>query len=152
MEGYDVVLWPECKPNWPCKRWPYFKELASYFDDIVIIGTEPDNNFPNATDYRGRLTLLQTGGIIKNARIFIGNEGGMVHYAAALGIKTYVIMGATDPVKCLPPGNTIDISLHLKCQPCQFRTMMVTETTAIGCHEKSCLNDLTAKKVMEYIK
>ena len=24
IERHDVVIWPECKPNRPCKRWPYF--------------------------------------------------------------------------------------------------------------------------------
>lgn len=151
LDAHQTVIWPECKPNWPCKRWPYFPELTAQFEDPGVIGLEPDANFKNATDYRGKLSLLQTGGILKNADIFIGNEGGMAHYAAALGIKTYIIMGCTDPVKNLPPNNAIPISLELPCQPCQFKNMMVTTTTAIGCHEKKCLNDLTVEKVLNDI-
>jgi hypothetical protein len=151
IDRHQIVLWPECKPNWPCKRWPYFQELASNFDDVAIIGTEQTEKFENVTDYRGKLSLLETGGILKNTNIFIGNEGGMAHYAAALGTKTYIIMGATDPVKCLPPNNVTSISLDLDCQPCQFRNMMVTETTAIGCLERPCLNNLTVEKVLKCI-
>jgi len=152
IDRHEVVMWPECKPNWPCKRWPYFQELASHFNDVAIIGLEQTENFKNATDYRGKLSLLETGGILKNTDIFIGNEGGMAHYAAALGIKTYVIMGATDPIKCLPPNNVIPISLNIDCQPCQFKNMMVTETTAIGCADKKCLHNLTVEKVLECLK
>jgi len=149
LDTHKVVLWPECKPNWPCKRWPYFNQLN--FDDMAIIGLERDQTFKNAVDYRGRLSLLQTGGILKNADIFIGNEGGMAHYAAALGVKTYIILGCTDPAKNFPPDNAIPITLNLDCQPCQFKNMMVTETTAIGCLDKKCLYNLTAERVLNDI-
>jgi len=151
--SHKVVLWPECKSNWLCKRWPYFKELAALLNDVAIIGLDNSYKFnTGVADYRNKLSLLQTGGVLKNADIFIGNEGGMAHYAAALGVKTYVIMGCTDPVKCLPPNNVIAISKNLDCQPCHFNNMKIDGTTMTGCDDMKCLNRLTPEIILEFIK
>lgn len=152
IRKHKYVLWPECKPNWLCKRWPYFDDLALKLSRVAVVGLDKDNNFPRATDYRGGLSLIQTGSVLKNADIFIGNEGGMAHYAAALGTKTYVISGCSDPVKNFAPNNMIEISLNLDCQPCQFKNMIVENKTAIGCHDRRCLNNLTVKNVLERIE
>ena len=116
-----------------------------------MVGKNRDIKFNNVDDYRTVLSLSVTGGLIKNADIFIGDEGGISHYAAALGIKTYIIMGCTDPVKNLPPNNAIPISLNLDCQPCQFRNLLEekTDKTIImhGCKDRKCLNELTADYV-----
>lgn len=154
---YKVVIWPECKANWPCKMWPYFSELikllTAKFGKIAIVGTNRESMLYDVDDYRTVLPLAVTGGLIKNADIFIGNEGGISHYAAALGVKTYIIMGCTDPIKNLPPNNAIPISLDLDCQPCQFRNLLEekTDKTIImhGCEHRNCLNKLTAKKVYD---
>lgn len=150
-EKHQVVIWPECKKNWICKQWPYFEQLAREFGDAAIIGTGTEGDYRWSTDYRGKLSLLETGGIIKNAGFFIGNEGGMAHYAAALGVRTYVIMGASDPVKNLPPFNAIPISLNLPCQPCQYTTMKMKGIQMLGCDSRRCLNDLTVDEVLAMI-
>lgn len=151
MPKHKYVVWPECKPNWLCKRWPYFYDLIGKLDDVALVGLETDYKFKNVTDYRGKLSLMETGGVLKNADVFIGNEGGMGHYAAALGTKTYVILGCSDPVKSLAPYNMIGISLNLECQPCQFKTMLIEKKMAIGCHNRKCLNDLLPEKILREI-
>lgn len=134
ISDFDVVIAPETKKNWPCKTWPYYDELFKMFDNAVVIK-------------EGRLKLMQVGGLIKNAKIFIGNEGGLAHYAAALGVKTYIIMGCSDPVKNLPPNNAIPISLNLDCQPCQFRGLKQEGNIMLGCDHRDCLTKLTAEYV-----
>lgn len=131
---HEVVIAPGNKTNWKCKMWGYHDELAKMFGDAYIIK-------------EGKYKLIQVGGIIKNAKIFIGNEGGLAHYAAALGVKTYIIMGCSDPVKNLPPNNAIPISLNLKCQPCQFNGMKTKDNIMLGCEHRNCLTKLTAEYV-----
>jgi hypothetical protein len=146
------VIWPECKPNWLCKQWPYYPELASQLDDVTVVGLDRTIKFGSSVkDYRGKLSLLQTGSILKNAEIFIGNEGGMAHYAAALGTKTYAILGCGDPVKSLAPNNMHGISLNLSCQPCHLKNMVVNGIMMIGCEHRKCLNNLSVKKVLEIV-
>ena len=153
---HKVVIWPECQSNWICKRWLGWPTLTPLLDDVAVVGTreitDPKKRFPNATDYRGKLSLMETGGLIHNAEIFIGNEGGIAHYAAALGIKTYIIFGCTDPVKCMPPRNAIAISKNLGCQPCHFKRMQQRGSVVWGCANRQCLSSLTAKDIMRVIE
>lgn len=148
---HKIVLWAEGQKNWPCKRWPYWEQLASKLKDVAVVGLEKADGFKNIADYRGKLSLLQVGGLIRNADIFIGNEGGISHYAAALGTKTYIIYGCTDPTKNMPPKNAIRISKNLPCQPCQFRNM-VQKGVNFGCENLKCLKELTVEDVLKEIK
>ena len=146
---HRTVIWPEGKKNWPCKKWPYWRELVGNLEDVAVVGIEASPEFPGATDYRGKLSFGQVGGLIRNADIFIGNEGGVSHYAAALGVKTYIIYGCTDPVKNMPPENAIRISRNLECQPCQFEGMKREGITMIGCETKKCLTGLSVDDVIK---
>lgn len=152
---HKVVIWPECRNNWICKRWLRWPELIPELEDVAVVGlwarTQKRKRFVDVTDYRGKLSLTETGGLIRNADIFIGNEGGISHYAAALGIKTYIIFGCTDPIKNMPPNNAIPISKNLSCQPCQFTSMMQKGITFLGCKERKCLNELTAEDILKVI-
>lgn len=156
-DNFDIVIWPECKTNWPCKKWVYWtqliKELSEYNKKIAIVGLETNikYNYKNVTDYRSRLSLLQTGGVIKNSKIFIGNEGGISHYSAALGTKTYIIFGCTDPKKNMPPNNAIPVSKGLPCQPCQFNGLKQIGIRMDGCDHRRCLSELTTENVLEII-
>ena len=153
-DNVDIVIWPECKENWLCKRWPYWEELVNKLTKnykIAIVGKEDSPKFSDVLDYRGKLSLLETGGILKSATMFIGNEGGISHYSAAIGTKTYIIMGCTDPIKNLPPNNAIAVTKGLDCQPCQFKNLKQIGITMHGCDTIACLNKLTPDEVMEKI-
>lgn len=149
---HKVVVWPECQKNWLCKRWIHWEELVSEFEDVALVGLERIGDFKGVTDYRGKLSLLETGGIIRNAEVFIGNEGGISHYSAALGTKTYIIFGCTDPIKNMPPNNAIPISKNLPCQPCQFVNMAQKGTVFYGCEHRKCLKELSVQNVLEVIR
>lgn len=151
---HKTVVWPEGRSNWICKRWLHWPELVSELEDVAVVGLmarEKRKRFKGSVDYRGKLSLPETGGLIRNASIFIGNEGGISHYAAALGIRTYIIYGCTDPIKTMPPNNAICISKNLPCQPCQFTTMVRKGITFWGCKDRKCLDLLTAKDVLEVV-
>ena len=154
---HKVVIWPECRSNWICKRWLRWPELISELEDVAVVGLgkgiEGEEEFKGVTDYRGKLTLMEVGGLIRNANIYIGNEGGISHYSAALGTRTYIIFGCTDPVKCMPPKNAVPISKELPCQPCQFTRMLRKRggRTLWGCEKRRCLDRLRASDVMKVI-
>jgi len=154
-ETFDIVIWPECKTNWPCKKWIYWQQLIQKLlacnKKIAIVGVEQTEKFPGTTDYRNKLNLLQTGGIIKNSKMFIGNEGGIAHYSAALGVKTYIIFGCSDVTKNLPPNNATPIAKGLPCQPCQFNGLKQKGITMHGCSHRKCLSQLSVEDVIRSI-
>lgn len=149
---HKIVIWPECKNNWPCKKWPYWNKLISKLDDVAIVGLYKNDDLIGGTDYRGKLSLQKTGGLISNSDIFIGNEGGISHYAAALDVKTYIIFGCSDIIKNVPPNNVIPITRNLSCQPCQFKNILRRGKVFLGCNHRKCLKKLKVKDVLEAIK
>jgi hypothetical protein len=152
MDGCDVVLWPGCKPNWKSKRWPHWATLAERFDHPVIVGLAGEGGaFPDhCLDLRGDLTLAATGGVLQQAPLYLGNEGGLSHYANALGAPAVgIVYGGTDPVKNMPPARKglLRIALCLECQPCQFR--VPGRQAQAGCPGLPCLEQLTADAVYD---
>jgi len=156
--GFDFVLWPGCKPNWKAKRWPYWVELAHRIREsghnVALVGSKGEGDpFPYLyADLRGKLTLLQTGAVIDKSKYFIGNEGGLSHYANALQKRMWVIWGPTCPKKNMPPkrkGYT-RIALDLDCQPCQFTAKGWNPQK--GCSHTNCMNELTSGAVFTEIR
>ena len=45
----------------------------------------------------GRLTFVEIGALAAEALVYIGNDSGLTHLAAASGAKTVMLMGPTDP-------------------------------------------------------
>ena len=46
---------------------------------------------------------------LSECEVFVGNDAGFGHLAAALGVKTVVLYGMTDPVRSLPVGRTLAV-------------------------------------------
>ncbi|MCR9128676.1 MAG: glycosyltransferase family 9 protein [Alphaproteobacteria bacterium] len=47
-------------------------------------------------DLAGQLTIAETGACLAQARIFVGNDSGLMHMAAAAGVPTLGLFGPTD--------------------------------------------------------
>jgi heptosyltransferase-2/heptosyltransferase-3 len=102
------------------KRWPaiLFGELASnliqqYDADIFVIGAESDLDAVQTTvdftdgpvaNLARRLTIDETGALCEQASLYIGNDSGLSHLAAAVGTPTLTIFGPTDPALYRPLG------------------------------------------------
>jgi len=75
-----------------------------------------------------------TGAIIKNSAFLAGNDSGLAHMSAALGVKTITIFTFTNIIKNSPIGNKSKIVYNqcerrLLCQHGQWKTC-----TDNGCH------------------
>src|SRR5690606_23778854 len=67
-------------------------------------------------------SLQEAAYTISKCKLFIGNDGGLTHVAAATGVPTYVIFGPSSDRKNKPYcPNAHVIALNLECRPCQFR-------------------------------
>lgn len=114
------------------RRYPmeYWKEIVQllqrrYPIPVAVIGEKSDGSvsFENVVQYQGRLTLGQTGYLISHAKIFIGNESGPAHWAAALGVPTVTFFGGHSlPGEWAPLGRSLLIRTEVPCSPCYQRT------------------------------
>jgi len=57
----------------------------------------------------GHLSLAQVVGLLSCADAFIGNDSGVSHLAAGIGLRTYVLFGSTDPALYRPIGPAVTL-------------------------------------------
>lgn len=107
-------------------------------------------------NYIGKLSLSDTAALIHQSGMFIGNDGGLSHVAAALGKKTFVIFGPTDVKSVhipMPHNHVIQKGLH--CQPCQFHEKYhyAWKKNMIGCpFDMKCLATISCDEILKFIE
>ncbi len=143
------------------KHWPAIKfaqvadRLASEFRaKIVLIGDDSENSIADvivnamrnkAINLVGKVGLDLLPAVIKNFDLFITNDGGPMHIAVALGVKTVSIFGPVSEVVYGPyPGdkNHLVLKWDLECRPCynNFRLPICVK-------DKECLKAITVDSV-----
>lgn len=96
---------------------------------IVIVGGVADSQNAKAVasgigsdrvaNLCGAGSLPVTGEVISRARLFLGNDSGLSHLAAAVGTPVVVISGPGDPTEVAPLApNVVTVKHALFCSPC----------------------------------
>ena len=129
-------------------RWPVskFAELATWLrakyaiTSIVNCGTqdsgvagELQNHMPGAILPEG-LSLRELIALIAGAQLFVGNDSGPAHVAAALQRPTVVIFSLTDPKQWGPPhsqGRVVSTGASFK-HPSGNKSLVVAQPRSIG--------------------
>jgi ADP-heptose:LPS heptosyltransferase len=142
------------KKVWPLDR---FLTLAHALQDhlaskILIVlgpaeGPEVQRVFegmrpPTVILARG-LTLLQLASVMEGCWFFIGNDSGISHMAAALGLPTVVIFGPTDQTIWSPRGEKTSVVCRgVPCSPCP-------QERFFQCKDFECLRGIELDEVLE---
>ena len=95
----SVVIHPfsgSAGKNWPLEK---FQSLARQLPAVEWAQTGFDN-------------LLELAGWMKGASVYLGNDSGISHLAAAVGLKSVVLFGPTDPVVWAPRGDCVRVIRH----------------------------------------
>lgn len=154
-----VGIHPGCRAGQSFKRWsrPRFAELArrlaaEHQAAVVVLGGPDELILARAIARDGGdscltvcgLPLLQTAAILERCDVFISNDSGLMHIAAALGTPTVGIFGPTPPRRCSPygSGHTV-VTAGMACQPCH------TLEGEIKCRGPvSCMEAVTVDQVL----
>jgi heptosyltransferase-3 len=91
------------KKNWPLSR---FRELAARLPMAVQWCAGPQEEMAEAVRID---SLFELGCWIRSARIYIGNDSGITHLAAAVGAPVVAIFGPTDPAVWGPRGDRVRV-------------------------------------------
>ena len=87
----------------------------------------------------GKTSLADGMAILSLADLLVSNDTGAAHISAALGTKTLVIFGPTNPLTTQPLGSEI-ISQDVECSPCNFRVCPI---------DHRCMTRISADEVFE---
>ncbi len=91
------------RKNWPLER---YRELALRLDMPVRWCAGPEEQLDEAV----RIDNLQElASWLSTARLYIGNDSGITHLAAAVGVPVVAIFGPTDPAVWAPRGDRVRV-------------------------------------------
>jgi ADP-heptose:LPS heptosyltransferase len=112
---------------------------------VWILGPAESEMAINGSDFILRdIALPGLVHVFASTDLFIGNDSGIAHLAAATGCPCTIIFGPSDPVVWAPKGSEITIiDSKEKCSPCHSR-----HSFAKPCG-KSCLSNIPLPKVLE---
>ncbi len=111
--GQFVCVVAGGSPHRPDKRWPHYVELIQKIEDkhqVVLVGAKAEQddldkiaNETKVVNLCGKTSLGQLVGLFQKAAVFVGNDTGPSHIAAASGLKGLVLFGNdSNPNLCAP--------------------------------------------------
>lgn len=129
MEEFDVVIADGYNrfgsAGWEIKHYPYYDKVIELLnkEGLSVCSIGAPNEYIKGTVNKTNLPLLESGGLIKSAKVLISNDSGMYHYANALEAKNIVIFTATSISKNYDSRfhkySTVVVRGDLDCSPCQ---------------------------------
>jgi heptosyltransferase-2 len=118
---------------WPPER---FAELANRVQaqsdaDVILFGTSAEASVSQAIaqgmrrapiDLTGKTAIAELPALLSQCHLFIGNDSGAMHVAAAVGLALVAVFGPTDPLGTAPvtPRSSI-VQQRPYCSPCFLR-------------------------------
>ncbi len=101
---------------------------------------------PDCVDFVGKCPLRVTMALLKRCALFIGNDSGIMHLAAASGIPLVALFGPQSPVKFGPWSEKAAILYKaFSCSPC--RQKFFTECEPSERMRPACIEALTLDEV-----
>lgn len=168
--GCNTMIWKEGNniieydvKSWAIERWIQLAvDLSQNNYFVVLLGGSQELNIlrvkgikiperSNLLNFVGRLPLKRTLTIIGRCLLMVGAEGGLMHSASAIGVKTLTIFGGTDAHIWNPGGvDSPTINLNCSCAPC-FGTKQAAECKYHKCLENISV-DIVRNRVISLIE
>lgn len=140
----------------PAKNWPRerFEDLAAALgargSGVLFLEGEAEAEgrppeAPGAARFSG-LDLAQAAALLSACRAYVGNDSGVSHLAALLGVPTTVLFGPTDPAVWAPRGRRVTVLAgRIPCAPCGRERMRT-------CGDRRCLAGITVERVLDALR
>jgi lipopolysaccharide heptosyltransferase II len=165
-----IGIHPGCHNGYPARRWmpERFARLADqlyqeFGGQLLLLGG------PEEVDVRERVQstmhsqmpcrnlsgaeeLLLTTALIEQCDLFVGNDSGLMHIAAAVNTPTIGIFGLTNPQAWTPfmpadPTRGRAVYRQLPCMPCNYVGLHSGDT--LGCATRDCLTQIQVETVAD---
>ncbi len=98
-EKYDVVIhdgYNSHSPmDWSVKSYPHYEKVVEHLEGLRVCSVGSKQEYVKGTDDKTGLSLPDSLALIKNCRMFLGNDSGLYHCANAMEVDNIVIFTAS---------------------------------------------------------
>ena len=100
-------------------------------------------------------TLVELAAIINRCSLYVGNDSGPMHIAAAVGVPTVGIYGPSSPEYTSPRGSAaaphLAVSAFFPCSPCRERFFDECPSPPTEDGRPPCLDKVAVLTVLEQV-
>lgn len=145
--------------NSRAKRWQTesFAELNDKLQNdlnanVILIGAKDESDVSREVFEKskikpviltGETSLDEAVAVLSEVDLLVSNDMGLAHVAPAVGTKTLVIFGPTNPKTTQPIGSEIVRREDVECSPCMLRDCPI---------DHRCMKWISAQDVFEKVK
>ena len=141
------------RKNWPL---PLFIEVGNRLKSMAlkpefILGPAEYHWLDELNHINGKVRIIDDLIVLAKELVkstaFVGNDSGVSHLSAFLGLPTVVIFGPSDPKRWAPKGTSVRIVVPdtrnegLECKPC-------FEKPDVSCDTRNCMINLSPSRVL----
>ncbi|MDQ6624388.1 MAG: glycosyltransferase family 9 protein [Verrucomicrobiota bacterium] len=107
------------RKNWPLVRWIELSAAIDQRASLLFVGGEADRaqlealhaRFDDRAIFAEDFPLPQLAAVLEKCALFIGHDSGISHIAAAVGTRSLLLFGATNPDVWAPANENVRVLL-----------------------------------------
>ena len=120
--------------------------------NVILIGAKDESDVSNEVFEKSKIKpIILTGetsldeavAVLSEIDLLVSNDMGLAHVAPAVGTKTLVIFGPTNPKTTQPIGSEIIRREDVECSPCMLRDCPI---------DHRCMKWISAHDIFEKVK
>lgn len=147
--------------HWPAEKFALLAEkiYSELGVKVLILGDTTETHISgliinsakgNIIDLTGKTDLKELAAVLSRLKLLVANDGGPLHMAVALGVKTVSLFGPVDErvYGPYPRGNDhVVIKKDIDCRPC-YNNFRLAECQ----NNRRCLSDISVDEVFKTVK
>jgi heptosyltransferase II len=141
--------------RWPAERYAALADrlIEDLGVSVLLTGAAADGEVARAVqssahcaerilDLTGRTDIPVLAAVLKRCALFVTNDTGAMHVAAAVGVPVVAIFGPTDAAATSPVGRHVLIRHRVPCSPCLLRECPI---------DHRCMGGISVDDVLSYV-
>ena len=136
---------------WPADRYAQLagRLIADFGADVILFGAASERDVaahvaalePRVINLAGKTTIGDLPAFLARCGLFIGNDSGAMHLAAAVGLPLVAVFGPTNPGGTAPLApHVMVVQRRVACSPCFLRHCPI---------DHRCMTGVTVDEVLD---
>jgi len=109
---------PQTTKDWSVESMQEVVDCLRKYFKIIQIGSENDLKLKGVRNFCGKTSIREAGLFLKNARLFVGLEGALMHMARAVDCPSVIVWGGRLKPSQIGYPCFENITSELDCSPC----------------------------------